>query len=81
MSAAEVLLDKAGHGDETDPVIQRVQIARVPILYVVQASDRLKGEARATLLEEFLAFARQVGITHISEGQSLNEWAKKMGAE
>jgi hypothetical protein len=33
------------------------------------------------LLRRFLSIARKAGITNISEGRSLNDWAKRMGAE
>jgi hypothetical protein len=32
-------------------------------------------------VKKFLAIARQAGISHISEGQTLDAWAKKMGAD
>jgi hypothetical protein len=45
------------------------------------ATDRVVGEARTHLLRRFLGTARQMGISHISEGQTLNDWAAKMGAK
>jgi len=39
------------------------------------------GEARTELLKRFVAIARQAGISNISEGMSMKDWAKKQGVE
>ena len=59
----------------------RAQVARLPIWYVKLATNRVTGDAKAELLRRFLSIARKAGITNISEGSSLNDWAKRMGAE
>jgi len=66
IAAADKLLDSA------DP---RVEVAHLPVWYVQLATKR------DAPLKRFLAVARRVGITNISEGQALDAWAKKMGAE
>ncbi len=70
IAAADKLLD----GD--DP---RLEAAHLPIWYVLLATNRVVGDDRAALLKKFLGVARRVGITHISENQSLDAWAGKMG--
>lgn len=45
------------------------------------ATGRVAVDAKQELLHHFLAVARQAGITHISEGGSIDAWAKCMGAE
>jgi hypothetical protein len=66
---------------DSDEIRFRVQVARLPIWYVKLATNRVTGDERSDLLRKFLAIARKAGITHISEGRSLDDWAKKMGAE
>jgi hypothetical protein len=50
----------------------------LPIQYVQLVTKRVKGEERAALLKRFLEVARKAGISNISEGQSLEQWATKM---
>jgi hypothetical protein len=66
-------------GDEV--VRARVQVAELPIWYVKIATNRVTGDARTDLIHRFLAVARKAGVSNISEGMRLNDWAKKMGAE
>ncbi|MFO1497334.1 MAG: DUF4838 domain-containing protein [Verrucomicrobiota bacterium] len=70
LSAAEQLADN-------DTVRARVEVAALPIWYVKIATNRVTDQARADLLRRFLAVARQAGISNISEGMSLDDWAKK----
>lgn len=79
--AADKLLAEAEQLAENDAVRFRVQIARLPVWYVVVATNRVTGEERAAVLKRFVAIARRAGITNISEGQSFESWAKNMGAE
>ncbi|MHB8521771.1 MAG: DUF4838 domain-containing protein [Limisphaerales bacterium] len=81
MDAAEKLFDAAEQTAQNDDVRFRVQVARLPIWFVKLATNRVSGDARTDLLHRFLAIARKAGITNISEGQALNDWAKQMGAE
>jgi hypothetical protein len=81
LDAAERLFDEAERLAESDEIRFRVQVARLPIWYVKLATNRVTGDERSDLLHKFLAIARKAGITHISEGRSLDDWAKKMGAE
>jgi hypothetical protein len=55
-------------------------VARLPIWYVKIATNRVTDDARTELIHRFLAVARKAGISNISEGMSLNDWAKKVGA-
>jgi len=78
LGSADEIFNRAENSAENPTVQFRVQVARLPIWYVQLATDRVSGDARATLLEKFLAVARKAGISNISESQSLDAWAKKM---
>src|SRR5439155_11278823 len=78
---AEQILDEAERLADNETHRFRVQVARLPIWYVKLATDRVTGDAKAELLRRFLAIARKAGITNISEGRGLIDWAKQMGAE
>jgi len=41
----------------------------------------VKGEERLGLLRRFLEVALKAGVTHISEGVKLEDWAKRIGGE
>jgi len=71
---------------------RRIRRVRMPVAYAVLADwDALAGEAaerrrgtpwpekREALLDWFLEAARAEGVTMISEGQTLEDWAKKGG--
>jgi hypothetical protein len=45
------------------------------------ATKRVNADKRTELLTRFLAVARQVGISNISESKLLDEWAKENGAK
>ena len=79
ITGGDKLLAEAQEAAENDAVRFRVQVARLPVWYVQLATGRVAGSERAELLHNFLAVARKAGITHISEGQHLNDWAKSMG--
>ncbi len=57
-----------------------MQVARLPVWYVQLATKRVTGQARTELLQRFLQVARKAGISNISEGQSLEDWAKQQPA-
>jgi len=78
---AEKVLDEAESLADSEAVKLRVQVARLPVWYLKLAQNRVTGEARAELTKRFVALARQAGISHISEGQLLKDWAKKQGVE
>ncbi|MCC6492007.1 MAG: DUF4838 domain-containing protein [Pirellulales bacterium] len=80
LDQAERLFDEAEGLAENAAVRQRVQTARLPIWYVKLATNRVGGEQRSETLKRFLAVAREAGISHISEGRSLEDWAEEMGA-
>ena len=68
-----------GEQSTTDEVTrQRVTVARLPIWYVKLVTNRVSGQAKTELLTQFLKTARQTAISNISEGQSLEDWAKKI---
>ncbi len=79
LNAAQKLFDSAEVAAENDEVRFRVQIARLPVWYVILATNRVTGPERQALLEKFLQIARKAGISNISEGQSLANWAKSQG--
>jgi hypothetical protein len=78
---AAKILASAEASAENDAVRFRVTIDELPIHYVQLATGRVKGEERASLLKNFLQVARRAGISNISESQTLDAWAKKMGSE
>ena len=67
--------------NDDDTIRFRVEVARLPIWYVKLATNRVTGDAKAELLRRFLSVARKAGISNISESRSLDDWAKRMGAE
>ncbi len=81
IAGAEKIFDDAERAAENDTVRFRVQVARLPISYVKIATERVKGDERTALLKRFLEIARKNGISNISEGLALNDWAKKLGVE
>jgi len=80
IASANEILDQAQQAAEDDKIRFRVQVVRLPIWYVQLATNRVTGEARTKLLQQFLEIARKAHISNINEGQSLEDWAKKMGA-
>lgn len=80
LNEANGILEAAEQAANDDATRFRVQVARLPVYYVELATQRVKGDARAALLQRFLQIAHQAGISNISEGQSLDDWARKMGA-
>jgi Alpha-glucuronidase len=81
LDGAERLFDEAERLAESEEIRFRVQVARLPVWYVKLATNRVTGDERADLLRKFLSIARKAGITHIREWQTLDDWAKKVGAE
>ena len=78
-SAADRLLGEAEAMANSDAIRQRVQLARLPVWYVQIATGRVQDQARADLVKKFLEIARASGMTQVSEGMSLKDWAAKMG--
>lgn len=81
LNGAEKIFDEAEKLAENDDVRFRVQVARLPVWYVKIATNRVTGDARTDLIKRFLVIARKAGISNISEGMALNDWAKRMGVE
>jgi len=81
LTAADALLEQAERTADTDATRARTRATRLPIWYVQLATDRVVGDARGELLRQFLQTARQAGISHISEGQTLDDWAAKAQAK
>jgi hypothetical protein len=78
---AEPLLDAAERAAESEAIRFRVQVARLPLWYVRIATDRVTGDQKLNLARRFVQIARQAGISNISEGRSLDDWAKRLGVE
>jgi hypothetical protein len=74
---ADEILRRAESASQDPDVHFRVQVARLPVWYVQLATGRLTGAERNELLTRFLSVARKAGISHISESQSLEDWARK----
>ncbi len=80
LRAADVLLALAETAAETETQKQRVAVTRLPVWYVQLATKQVSGEAYDTLRSRFLEVARKAGISHISEGRTLEDWAKLAGS-
>jgi hypothetical protein len=78
IAAAGPLLDEAEKLADDEAVRDRVRVARLPVWYVELATGRVKGEARQTLLTRFHEVAHKAGISNISEGETLDHWARQM---
>ncbi len=66
---AEGLFDRAEELAENDEIRQRVELARVPIMYVnLVRGPAFVGEGYAALIDRFEAIAERESITHIREG-------------
>ena len=80
LAQATQLLDEAGKLAGSEDVLQRVELARVPIMYVkLCRGPEFVGEGYTALLDRFEAVARRAGITHIKEGppdveRKLKKW-------
>ncbi len=81
LNAGEKILDEAEQLAENDQVRFRVQVARLPVWYVKIAANRVADDAKTDLAKRFVAIARKAGVSNISEGKTLDEWAKKLGVE
>jgi hypothetical protein len=80
LGQADQLLMEAEEAAQSDDQRFRVQAVRLPIWYVMLATGRARDDARTNLLQLFLEVARQARISNISESESLDAWAKRMGA-
>ena len=78
-AAGDTILAEAEAMAESDAVRKRVQLARLPVWYVQIVNDYVKDQARADLIKKFLEIARASGMTQVSEGTTLKDWAAKMG--
>src|SRR5271157_155636 len=81
VAAAGPLFDEAEKLADNDAVRDRVRVARLPVWYVELVTGRVKGDARKNLLTKFLDVAHKAGISNISEGQALDDWARQMGGK
>lgn len=81
LQRAEQLFDAAEQAAENDAIRFRVQVARLPIWYVRIATERVTGDQKTDLARRFVQLARQAGISNISEGRSLEDWARRLGVE
>jgi hypothetical protein len=81
MDAGEKLLDEAEQLAGNDDVRFRVQMVRLPVWYTKIANNRVSGDAKKDLARRLVAIGRKAGVSNISEGTSLDEWAKKQGVE
>jgi hypothetical protein len=66
---------------DNDDVRFRVQMARLPVWYTKIANNRISGEAKKELTRRLVGIARKAGVSNISEGTSLDDWAKAQGVE
>jgi hypothetical protein len=79
LGQADRLLMEAEEAAQSDDQRFRVQVARLPVWYVMLAADRARDDARINLLQLFLEVARKARVSNISESESLDAWAGRMG--
>jgi hypothetical protein len=60
---------------DDEEVLKRVQVARLPVIYLQMAREP---HLRPTLLPGFMAVAKEAGIAQISEGRPLEETEKSL---
>jgi len=77
LQQADRVLAEAEARAADDTTRFHVQLARLPVWYVQIANQKVTGETREKLLQQFLLVARKAGISHISESQALDAWAAK----
>jgi hypothetical protein len=77
LNEAEKIFDEAEKMAENEEIRFRVQVARLSIWYVKLVTNRVTGNAQKKLLQNFLTIAQKAGITNISEGKNLEDWAKE----
>jgi len=77
LEKADQLFDEAEKMADSEEIRLRVKVARLPIQYVILVTNRLERDDRKKLLDEFVTIARKVGLTHISERKTLEDWIKE----
>ena len=90
LTRSSALFDEAARAVAGKPaVLRRVEVARLPILYV-QIAHLLQKIRRPpvrtgqdlqklkTLFETFDAVAQREGVSHVSEGRSYTDWAAEV---
>ena len=75
---ANNLFDQAEKMAENKEIRLRVKVARLPIQYVMIATDRVLGFDKKEILDSFINVARKIGLTHISERKTLEDWIKSL---
>jgi len=71
------IFDHAEAAPLPEPFRARVHTARLPIWYVQIATGRVRGADRSRVFDLFVEGARRAGVTDVSEGRTLNDWAEK----
>lgn len=78
LMTANNLFDQAEKMAENKEIRLRVKVARLPIQYVMIATDRVLGFDKKEILDSFINVARKIGLTHISERKTLEDWIKSL---
>ncbi len=80
LDRASALFDRAEKLAENEVILHRVELARLPIIYVqLCRGPKFVGAQYSALVDRFEAIARREGITHLREGppdldQKLKKW-------
>jgi hypothetical protein len=78
LNQASTLFDKAESLAESEQIRHRVDIERLPVIYVkLRQGPALWGKSYAKLLDQFEAVARREHITHLREGNPDVDWKVK----
>jgi hypothetical protein len=81
LNGAEKIFDEAEKLAENDDVRFRIQVARLSVQYVLLATNRVQGDARGKMLQQFAAVVRKAGITELQEGRPVADSLKALGVK
>jgi hypothetical protein len=81
LMGAEKIFDTAEKLAESEEVRFRVQVARLSVQYVLLATNRVQGEARERMLQQFAAVVKRAGITELQEGRPVANSLKALGVK
>ncbi|MGB9597365.1 MAG: hypothetical protein ACPL7B_13880, partial [Candidatus Poribacteria bacterium] len=79
MKIAEKLFDEAEKLADSDDILARVLVARLPIQYVRISNLPQDDPKRSEIIKKFIEVVDKEGITNISEGMSMEAYKKALG--
>jgi hypothetical protein len=76
---ADVLFDEAEKLADSEDVLARVHVARLPIQYVKISTLPPGDPTRAQIIHKFFQVVEKEGITHIREGMTMDVYRQRLG--